>query len=86
MNFCLTSNGSRDLPDSLTYVRETESNPNTFDTLNVARYGNCFVQAPGKHRVLVYSGDGLVYRTDWVQVDAKDCCNTTEDKIIDLPL
>ncbi|MDB5048142.1 MAG: hypothetical protein JWO30_1213 [Fibrobacteres bacterium] len=74
------------LLDSLIYVRETEANPNVFDTLKAGHPPNCFPGFPGKHRVLVYSGDSLVYGTDWIQVDAKDCCNTVDDKFIDLPL
>jgi hypothetical protein len=85
-SFCVTANGSRFLPDSLIYIREEETNQNKFDTLNLERSHNCFLGYSGKFRVQVKSGDSLVYRSDWVQVDATGCCHIAETKIVDLPL
>lgn len=84
-NFCLTANGAKSLPDSLTFVRESEGKPNSFDTLKTGQ-GNCFLEFPGKHRVLVYSRDSLVFQSDWIVLDAEGCCNHAKDTTIDLPL
>jgi hypothetical protein len=65
-NFRLTANGSRALPDSLEYIRESEAYPNRSDTLKVGPNSTCIPGIPGKNRVLVYSGDGAIWGISWM--------------------
>lgn len=83
-NFCLTRNGSSALPDSFKYIRERETNPIIFDTLRLESDSKCFPAIPGIHRVIVQKGDSVVFKSDWIQADAQDCCNVAEPKNVDL--
>lgn len=82
-NFCLTNRGAQALPDSLTYVRETAGSP-VVDTADFF-ISSCFPERVGKHRVAVYSGDSLVYRSAWVVTDVEDCCHA-KNATVDLEL
>jgi hypothetical protein len=83
-NFCLTVNGSQDIPDSLTYVREHQESARK-DTLGSYSFAPCFSESPGKQRVSVYRHGKRVYRSKWVTVGVVDCCHG-ENKMVDLRL
>lgn len=78
--YCLTYNGSESLPEELTYIRERSSkvpptSPVQRDTIPWVWEGRCFAEAQGPQRVLVMSGDSLVYQSEWITVGSQDGCH-----------
>lgn len=75
VNFCLVGKDGSPVKDSLRYVRERKSGSGMlYDTL-MTGWGNCFSESTGRQRIAVYSGDSLVYRSEWVNIDSDDGCH-----------
>jgi hypothetical protein len=80
INYCLTYNGSESLPEELTYIRERSAkvpptSPVQRDTIPWVWEGRCFAEAQGPQRVLVMSGDSLVFQSEWITVGSQDGCH-----------
>jgi hypothetical protein len=85
VNYCVTVNGSREIPDSLVVVRERAGKLDTLKSGEEAS-GNCLYEFAGKSSVFVYKKDGgLLKEIKGVKTKTVDCCHG-EPKTVDIAL
>lgn len=72
-NVCVTVNGSADLPDSVSFVRERQDGAR--DSLESFLPSNCFGELPGTQRILMLRNSAPVDSSDWFTLATVDCCH-----------
>ena len=84
VNYCITVNGSGEIPDSLTIVRTRKGIQDTLRTGSESS-GNCFYEAPGKSSLQVFKDGALIREIKGIKVKIVDCCHG-EPKAVDIAL
>ena len=83
VNYCLTFNGKKEIPDSLRIVRV---HGDRYDTLQPRdAFGSCLPEKPGDSKIRMYKGDSLIRETPMIHVRTVDCCHG-EPKTVDIAL